>query len=71
MNINISDAIKYIGVDDKDIDVYKRQHNCRSLMENDFKNTIYKNKLIGYVGFMGESVKKRKAKQATVQNRCV
>lgn len=37
-------------------------------MENDFKNTIYKNKLIGYVGFMGESVKKRKAKQATVQN---
>jgi|GEM_PF-3468685 hypothetical protein len=35
-------------------------------MENDFKNTIYKNKLIGYVGFMGESVKKRKAKQATV-----
>ena len=35
-------------------------------MENDFKNTIYKNKWIGYVGFMGESVKKRKAKQATV-----
>ncbi|WP_370740428.1 hypothetical protein [Ruminococcus sp.] len=31
-------------------------------MENDFKNTIYKNKnkLIGYVGFMGESVKKEK-----------
>ena len=26
MNINISDAIKYIGVDDKDIDLFESQY---------------------------------------------
>lgn len=30
MNINISDAIKYIGVDDKDIDLLKASTLCQT-----------------------------------------